>query len=78
MKPSGYVIVYGTNSNTYKFNVDVGNVTEAKIGNLERGKKYYFAGYAYAGNLTSVLTSEVSCEIPLVGSPKNLRIVDWK
>jgi hypothetical protein len=48
---SGYKILYGTSSNMYTHQIDVGNVTSVNISNLAPGM-YYFVLVAYdeAGN----------------------------
>ncbi len=44
---AGYKIYYGTSSNNYFQNIDVGNVTTYTIDNLTDGLTYYFVATAY-------------------------------
>ncbi len=57
----GYKVYYGTESNNYSENIDVGNVTNYTVSNLSDGTTYYFAVTAYdtSGN-ESDYSNEVS------------------
>ncbi|MDQ7054154.1 MAG: Ig-like domain-containing protein [candidate division KSB1 bacterium] len=44
---AGYKIYYGTHSGQYDQVIDVGNVTQYRIGSLQPGKTYYFVVTAY-------------------------------
>jgi hypothetical protein len=58
---TGYVIYYGTRSNTYTKQLDVGNVTQSPVSGLTDGQTYYFAVKAYGSTgLQSPYSSEVS------------------
>lgn len=43
----GYMMHYGTSTEDYDYNVDVGNITNCTISGLEEGTIYYFGATAY-------------------------------
>jgi hypothetical protein len=60
----GYRVYYGSKSNRYTVNEDVGNRTSHTFIGLERGKTYFFAVTAYTGAAQSGFSNEVSLTIP--------------
>ena len=65
----GYILYYGTTSQAYLHNVDVGNSTSCTISGLEQGQVYYFAATAYNAIGESEFSEEMSYEIPFDSSP---------
>ena len=58
---AGYKIYYGAASLTYTNTTDVGNLTNATVGNLISGATYFFAATAYdASGLESDYSTEVA------------------
>jgi hypothetical protein len=58
---AGYMIHYGTASDTYSQGIDVGNTTSYTVSNLTVGERYYFAVTSYdAVGDESVYSNEVS------------------
>lgn len=54
---AGYYIYTGPSSGSYTSRIDVGNVTNATIGNLAPGQTYYFVATAYTTDLVESLPS---------------------
>ena len=57
---TGYKIYAGTESNSYSWVLDVGNVTNYTSADLTDGYTYYFAATAYNASYESDYSSEVS------------------
>ncbi len=58
---AGYVVSYGTQSNTYTTTVDVGKNVTSVLANLTNGTRYYFIVKAYnASGMFSAASQEVS------------------
>jgi fibronectin type 3 domain-containing protein len=58
---TGYMIHYGTASDTLSMGIDVGNTTSYSVCNLIDGQTYYFVVTAYnAAGVESTLSNEVS------------------
>lgn len=67
----GYVIWYGTGSQSYTQRIDVGANTSFSVTSLSNGSRYYFAVQAYdAAGQVSSMSTEVSGATPsLIGAP---------
>ncbi|MEW6186572.1 MAG: fibronectin type III domain-containing protein [Thermodesulfobacteriota bacterium] len=62
---AGYVIYYGTASQNYQTNIDVGNVTTYTVPGLQTGITYYLAATAYnTQGLESGYSNEVVYTVP--------------
>ena len=62
---TGYVLYYGTASDSYSQQIDIGYTTSQSFTNLSGGTTYYFALRAYdAERLMSDLSQEVSVSAP--------------
>jgi predicted phage tail protein len=69
---AGYVIRYGTSSQSYTSSVDVGLVTRFTIDSLADGVTYYFAVQAYdSGKQFGPLSNEIS-SVTRPAAPRNL------
>lgn len=57
----GYKVYYGTSSNDYEYNEDVGNFTSCTISSLTEGETYYFSATAYdSENIEGSFAKEIS------------------
>jgi hypothetical protein len=54
---AGYYIYTGSSSGNYTTRINVGNVTNATVGNLIPGQTYYFVASAYTADLVESLPS---------------------
>jgi len=71
---SGYTIYYGAATRQYTNSIDVGLVTNAIVGNLNRGVTFFFAVTAHTTNLLeSDFSNEVSTKIGATRA-RNLKI----
>ena len=68
---AGYRIYYGTKSRTYSQVVDVGKVTQYRLGDLQPGTRYFIAvtAYDFSGN-ESNFSDEVSAEAQVTSTPE--------
>lgn len=70
---AGYKVFYGTASNTYTNEIDVGNRTSATVSGLTNGVRYYFIVRAYSpSGVLSAASNEVSGVVtpqPFVDDP---------
>jgi len=70
---AGYILSYGTASNTYTTTVDVSNVTAWTLAGLTDGQQYFFALRAYSsGGAQSLLSNEASGMASTAGTPAQL------
>lgn len=62
----GYIISYGSATQNYTTNIDVGNTTAYTVAGLQNGAKYYFAVKTYntAKTLQSAYSNEVFAIVP--------------
>ena len=66
---AGYKIYYGTSSQNYAYDVNVGKSTSCNLSGLQEGKKYYFSATAYnTNNVESAYSSEISYTVPFSNS----------
>jgi len=63
----GYKLFYGTSSNNYTSNIDVGNQTTYQVTGLQDGATYYFTAKAYDTNRTveSGYSNEIGATVPV-------------
>ena len=68
---AGYIISYGTTSNSYTTHVDAGNATRYQLTNLPDGATLYFGVKAYNSGRTaeSAYSNEVSGVVPTTTTP---------
>ncbi len=61
----GFILSYGTESQTYQYNEDVGGNTTHTVTNLDPGQTYYFAVKAYdpSRDTESPYSNEVSATV---------------
>jgi hypothetical protein len=66
---TGYIVMYGTQSQAYTSQVDVGNQVQYTLSGLTNGTTYYFAVEAYDSGGTSGPSAEVSGVAPGTTGP---------
>ncbi len=73
LTPSGYVLVWGSESRVYDQGIIVGNVTNATI-HIDKLGVVYISCYAYAGELKSDFSNEITWTNK-VSIPKGFKII---